>query len=44
MLTLNEIIYLKANNFKMLQKWRIKQEKILWLKSKNKRNLRIIVR
>jgi len=41
---INEIIYLKANNFKMLQKWRIKQEKILWLKSKNKRNLRIMNR
>ena len=41
---INEIIYLKANNFKMLQKWRIKQEKILWLKKKNKRNLRIMNR
>ena len=41
---INEIIYLRANNFKMLQKWRIKQEKILWLKSKNKRNLRIMNR
>ncbi len=41
---IDEIIYLKANNFKMLQKWRIKQEKTLWLKSKNKRNLRIMNR
>ena len=41
---LNEIIYLRANNFKILQKWRIKQEKTLWLKSKNKRNLRIMNR
>ena len=41
---INEIIYLRANNFKMLQKWRIKQEKTLWLKSKNKRNLRIMNR
>ena len=41
---INEIVYLRANNFKMLQKWRIKQEKILWLKSKNKRNLRIMNR
>ena len=41
---INEIIYLRANNFKILQKWRIKQEKILWLKSKNKRNLRIMNR
>ena len=31
---LNEIIYLRANNFKVLQQWRIKQEKRLWLKSK----------
>ena len=41
---IDEIIYLKANNFKMLQKWRIKQEKTLWLKSKNKRSLRIMNR
>ena len=41
---LNETIYLKANNFRVLQKWRIKQEKILWLKSKNKKNLRIMNR
>ena len=41
---LNEIIYLRANNFKILRKWRIKQEKTLWLKSKNKRNLRIMNR
>ena len=39
---LNETIYLKANNFRVLQKWRIKQEKKLRLKSKNKRNLRIM--
>ncbi len=41
---INEIIYLRANNLKILQKWRIKQEKILSLKSKNKRNLRIMNR
>ena len=41
---IDEIIYLKANNFKILQKWRIKQEKTLWLKSKNKRSLRIMNR
>jgi len=39
---LNEIIYLKANNFKILQEWRIKQERKLWLKSKNKKNLKIM--
>ena len=41
---LNETIYLKANNFRVLQKWRIKQEKILSLKSKNKKNLKIMNR
>ena len=41
---INEIIYLRANNFKILRKWRIKQEKTLWLKSKNKRNLKIMNR
>jgi D-glycerate 3-kinase len=39
---LNEIIYLRVDNFKILQQWRIKQEKALWLKSKNKKNLRIM--
>ena len=39
---LNEIIYLRANSFKALKEWRIKQEKRLWLKSKNKKNLRIM--
>jgi len=41
---LNEIIYLKANNFRELQQWRIKQEKTLWLKSKNRKNLRVMSR
>ena len=41
---LNETIYLKASNFKVLQKWRIKQEKILMLRSKNKKKLRIMNR
>ena len=41
---LNEIIYLRANNFKILQKWRIKQEKTLWTKLKSKKNLRIMNR
>ena len=31
---LNCLIYLKANNFKLLQKWRLKQEDKLWVKSK----------
>tara|TARA_B100001123_G_scaffold94794_1_gene109170 strand:- start:1315 stop:2247 length:933 start_codon:yes stop_codon:yes gene_type:complete len=40
---LDNIIYLKANNFSLLQKWRIKQEKKLMLRSKNKKKkLRIM--
>ena len=31
---LNCLIYLKAKNFRLLQKWRLKQERKLWLKSK----------
>ena len=31
---LNCLIYLKAKNFNLLQKWRLKQEKKLWSKSK----------
>ena len=41
---IDEIIYLKANNFRMLQKWRIKQEETLWLKLKKKKKLRIMSR
>ena len=41
---LDEIIYLKASNFKVLQKWRIKQEEKLWLKLKKKKKLRIMKR
>ena len=39
---LNSLIYLKAKNFKILQQWRIKQEKKLWLHSKKKKNLKIM--
>ena len=39
---LNEIIFLKASNFRLLQKWRVKQEKKLSLQSKNKKNLKIM--
>jgi len=31
------LIYLKAKNFSLLQKWRLIQEKKLWLKNKNKK-------
>ncbi len=33
---LNCLIYLKAKNFSLLQKWRLKQERKLWVKSKAK--------
>ena len=33
---LNCMIYLKAKNFSLLQKWRLKQERKLWLKTKKK--------
>jgi D-glycerate 3-kinase len=39
---LNCLIYLKAKNFSLLQKWRLKQERKLWLNSKKKSNLKIM--
>ena len=39
---LDEFVYLKASNFKLLQKWRIVQEKRLSLSAKNKKNLKIM--
>ena len=39
---LNEIIYLRANNFKVLQQWRIKQENKLRIRIKNKKNTKIM--
>ena len=41
---INCLIYLKAKNFSLLQKWRLKQERKLWLKSKVKSNLKIMSR
>ena len=41
---LNCLIYLKAKNFSLLQKWRLKQERKLWLKSKSNQNLKIMSR
>ena len=35
---LNCMIYLKAKNFSLLQKWRLKQENKLWLKTKKSSN------
>jgi len=39
---LDEVVYLKSSSFKLLQEWRIKQEKRLWLNSKKKNNLKIM--
>ena len=39
---LNCLIFLKADNFKLLQKWRLKQERKLWLNSKKNSNLKIM--
>ena len=39
---LDEIVYLKSSSFKLLQEWRIKQEKKLRLNSKRKNNLKIM--
>ena len=39
---LNCMIYLKAKNFSLLQKWRLKQEHKLWLKTKKKGGLKIM--
>ena len=39
---LNCLIYLKAKNFDLLQKWRLKQEQKLWLKSKKKSKNKIM--
>ena len=39
---INCLIYLKAKNFKLLQQWRLKQEKKLLIKSKQKKNSKIM--
>jgi D-glycerate 3-kinase len=39
---LNCMIYLKAKNFSLLQKWRLKQEHKLWLKTKKKGGYKIM--
>ena len=39
---LDYILFLKAKNFSLLRRWRLKQEKKLWLKSKDKKNLKIM--
>ena len=39
---LNCLVYLKAKNFSLLQKWRLKQERKLWIKSKKNSNTKIM--
>ena len=39
---LDYLLYLKAENFSLLRTWILKQEKKLFLKSKNKKNLKIM--
>jgi D-glycerate 3-kinase len=36
------LLFLKANNFSLLQQWRLKQEKKLWLKNKRSKNNKIM--
>jgi len=39
---LNCLIYLKAKNFSLLQKWRLKQERKLFIKSKKSKKNKIM--
>jgi|TARA_A100001011_G_scaffold86609_1_gene90864 D-glycerate 3-kinase len=39
---LDGLLYLKAKNFNILRNWRLKQERKLWLQTKNKKNLKIM--
>ena len=39
---LDGLLYLKAKNFNTLKNWRLKQEKKLWIQTKNKKNLKIM--
>jgi D-glycerate 3-kinase len=39
---LDGLLYLKARNFNLLRKWRLKQERKLWDQKKNKKNLKIM--
>ena len=39
---LDGLLYLKAKNFSMLKNWRLKQERKLWVQTKNKKNLKIM--
>jgi D-glycerate 3-kinase len=39
---LDGLLYLKAKNFNLLREWRLKQERKLWIQTKNKNNLKIM--
>jgi D-glycerate 3-kinase len=39
---LDGLLYLKAKNFNLLRKWRLKQERKLWIQAKDKKNLKIM--
>jgi len=39
---LDGLVYLKAKNFNILRNWRLKQERKLWIQTKNKKNLKIM--
>jgi len=39
---LDGLLYLKADNFNLLRKWRLKQERKLLVQTKNKKNLKIM--
>ena len=39
---LDGLVYLKAKNFSLLREWRLKQERKLWVQTKNKKNLKIM--
>ena len=39
---LDGLVYLKAKNFNLLRNWRLKQERKLWVQTKNKKNLKIM--
>ena len=39
---MNCLLFLKANNFSLLQEWRLKQEKKLWLNNSKSSNNKIM--
>jgi len=39
---LDGLLYLKAKNFDLLRKWRLKQERKLWVQTENKKNLKVM--